>query len=487
MAEEMNRILLADDTADHASFVMQTVNARFPSVAVDTALSKARFLELLGGKSYSLMLVKCTLGWERAGDILKYCIKSGHDLPVIIIGDCEHEEGAIELMREGAEDYVLKTEQFAVTLPVVMEKVFQKHLEITEKKRLELQLKNSEKMYRSLIESMHDGVCMVNRDFQIVLANKYMLNQLKGETDEIVGKRCFEVLQKSSKPCDGKEHPCPTREVIRTGKPASVTHYRLSQSGDRVPEEMNAYPIFNEKGEITHIVEVVRDITERKKMEEKILHQEKLSVLIEMAGATAHELNQPLTVILPTVEHALTKIASGHRLTKDLTLLQKQCLRMADLVRKISEITTYQTKPYVGALKIIDIDKSSQPATIQDVSSPQQVLTSLLDALHRYSLIITDAGGTITFFNQYSEHLLGYKAEDLVHKKNVLFFSKKEHTAKTMADSRAPALKKGYWERKKTVITREGAEIDIDLCFAPLKDAQSQVTGFVGIAQHAAP
>ena len=79
---------------------------------------------------------------------------------------------------------------------------------------------------------------------------------------------------------------------------------------------MNAYPIFNEEGDITHVVEVVRDISKRKKMEEQILKQEKLSVLIEMAGATAHELNQPLTVILPTLEQALTQVDKHHPLFK---------------------------------------------------------------------------------------------------------------------------------------------------------------------------
>jgi PAS domain S-box-containing protein len=368
-----------------------------------------------------------------------------------------------------------------------MEKVFQKHRESKEKKYLELQLKNSEKRYRTLIESMHDGVCMVNRDFQIVLANQSLLHHLRGETDEVMGKRCYEVLQKSSKPCAGEKHPCPTREVLRTGKPASVTHSHLSKSGDEVFEEMHAYPIFNEEGEITHVVEVMKDITERKKLEERILQQEKLSVLIEMAGATAHELNQPLTVILPTVEHSLSKIDEHHPLYRDLTTVQKQSLRMADLVKKISEITTYKTKPYVGSIQIIDIDKASQPSTTQETTTvPHDVLQSLLTAMNQYSVIITDAHGIITYFNKYSEELLGYSAEEVVYKKDVLFFSKRDAEVKSIEDCRAPAIQKGYCVRKKTVITQAGNEIDIDLCFAPLKDNTSRIAGFLGIARHTA-
>jgi PAS domain S-box-containing protein len=204
-----------------------------------------------------------------------------------------------------------------------------------------------------------------------------------------------------------------------------------------------------------------------------------------MAGATAHELNQPLTVILPTLENALSKIDEHHPLHRDITTVHKQSLRMADLVKKISEITTYQTKPYVGSVQIIDIDKASQPSTTKKTTTaPYDALQSLLSALNQYSVIITDTQGIITYFNKSSEELLGYTAEEVVYKKDVLFFSKRESGVKSFEDSRAPAIQKGYCKRKKTVITQAGNEIDIDLCFAPLKDNTFRITGFLGVAQH---
>ena len=156
---------------------------------------------------------------------------------------------------------------------------------------------------------------------------------------------------------------------------------------------------------------------------------------------------------------------------------------MADLVKKISEITTYKTKPYVGNIQIIDIARASQPSKIFEPN----LIKSLLTALDEYSVIITDKSGLITYFNKYSEELLGYSAQEVIFKKDVLFFSKKEPQVKTIAESRSPAIEKGYCKRKKTVISQAGKEIEIDLCFAPLKDNQSRITGFLGIAKHATP
>jgi PAS domain S-box-containing protein len=282
------------------------------------------------------------------------------------------------------------------------------------------------------------------------------------------------------------EHSCPSREVFRTGKPVNVIHSHFDKNGEKVYTEINAHPIKDEKGKIIHAVEIMRDITEKKIMEANLLKQEKLSVLIEMAGATAHELNQPLSVILPRIEMLLDKIDSKDSIFRELNIINKESIRMAALIKKIGEITTYQTKPYVENVKIIDIDQSSQiSAPPEAPQNSQALMDSLLTTLNNYSTIITDLDGTIRYFNKSSEDLLGYAAEEVVNKRDVLLFSKFEEATpeKGITECRAPALNKGYAERKKTVITKSGKEVKIDLCFAPLKDKESHIAGFVGIAR----
>ena len=372
MEKVITKICVLSDNEE--STVETLLQKSFPGVLVDTLSSEGNYLHTIRGKNYSIILSECSLKNKNSLDVLDAIQKMECEVPVIVLGECENEEIAIESMRKGAYDYILKTEKFTNTLPIVVERTFKKYLEGKGKKLLELKLKNSEKRYRTLIESMHDGVFMVNRDLQIVMANRSLIDQLKGKMDEVVGKRCHEVLQKTSRPCEGKEHPCPTREVFNTGKPVSVIHCHLSRSGDNMFEEVNAYPIINEKGEVTHAVEVLRDITEKKKMEEKMLEQEKLSVLMEMAGATAHELNQPLAVILPRMERSLARVKEHATLHKEMTAIYEQCVRMADLIKKISEITTYKTKPYVGDVNIIDIDEASQPFTVNHTHSLHNLL-----------------------------------------------------------------------------------------------------------------
>ena len=103
------------------------------------------------------------------------------------------------------------------------------------------------------------------------------------------------------------------------------------------------------------LLAVTRDISHRKQMEKERLRSEKLSGVLEMAGATCHELNQPLQIIYCLIDRLLEENPQDETI-KDL---EKQILRMKDITDKVNSITSYETKDYVRGSKIIDIEKAS--------------------------------------------------------------------------------------------------------------------------------
>ncbi len=108
-------------------------------------------------------------------------------------------------------------------------------------------------------------------------------------------------------------------------------------------------------GEEKCLLAVTRDITHRKRMEKEQLYREKLQGVLEMAGATCHELNQPLQIIYCLLDRLLEE-NPGHPTLKEL---EKQIFRMKNITDKVNRITSYETKDYVRGSKIIDIDKAS--------------------------------------------------------------------------------------------------------------------------------
>ncbi|SLM30838.1 hypothetical protein MTBBW1_250009 [Desulfamplus magnetovallimortis] len=93
--------------------------------------------------------------------------------------------------------------------------------------------------------------------------------------------------------------------------------------------------------------------------QETILKQERLKVLLEMAGATAHELNQPLMTLLGTIELIHMTQDVPETILGHFNNIEKSARRIADIVSKIQKIRQYQTKQYLHDVSIIDLTESS--------------------------------------------------------------------------------------------------------------------------------
>ncbi len=98
-----------------------------------------------------------------------------------------------------------------------------------------------------------------------------------------------------------------------------------------------------------------------KQVQEKLVDQEKKIAIMELAGAAAHELNQPLTVIncqIKLLEESLEeqKIPPG----REIEIINESVQKMTEIIRKIGNITKYKTKDYLLGEKIIDLDQASE-------------------------------------------------------------------------------------------------------------------------------
>ncbi len=93
-------------------------------------------------------------------------------------------------------------------------------------------------------------------------------------------------------------------------------------------------------------------------IQNKMMEQEKLQAILEMAGAVCHEFNQPLQIICGYCELLKDYLESNSKSRKYIEVICKEVSKLGSLTRDVMNITEYETKPYLNS-KIVDIKRSS--------------------------------------------------------------------------------------------------------------------------------
>ena len=107
-------------------------------------------------------------------------------------------------------------------------------------------------------------------------------------------------------------------------------------------------------GEEECLIAMARDITDRHRAQQEQLSREKLEGVLEIAGATCHEINQPLQHMYLLLNEAMNE--NPHM--KSLQEVKKQCDRIKEITQKMESITVCESTEYVGGQKMVDIYQS---------------------------------------------------------------------------------------------------------------------------------
>lgn len=156
---------------------------------------------------------------------------------------------------------------------------------ISERKRVEQSLSEKEAQMRAILDATIDRIRYVDKDMRIIWANKTMGAMVGMSSEELVGRRCYELFFDSETPCVG----CPTLKAAKTHRPErAVMHHSWIKGIDR-DTYWDAYsvPIRNDHGgDIEGFIQIARDISEMKKtMETLRLKEETLRAILTASPA----------------------------------------------------------------------------------------------------------------------------------------------------------------------------------------------------------
>jgi PAS domain S-box-containing protein len=173
----------------------------------------------------------------------------------------------------------------------------------------------------TVINSVDDGIVVLDPGRNIIAANDAFLKRVGASRDAIPGCHCREL---GATACSVGN--CPAVACLANGERQVRICERRTAEGAVAWEEVHASPILDSGGHLTHIVEVWRDISERRAAEARLADSHRLASLGILASGFSHELNTPLATVLMCVEGIL-RDAGDDRLRDSASIAREQILR----------------------------------------------------------------------------------------------------------------------------------------------------------------
>ncbi len=195
-------------------------------------------------------------------------------------------------------------------------------------------IKESEERYRTVVEGAMEGVVVIAEDHHLTYANKMMAEIVGYSPEELAGMDFRKFLDEESKNRvanyflqRSKTEKLPPRYEFRI----------IRKDGEIRNVEINSTFMVDSKGNL-NTVSFVKDITEKKKMEEQLLQAEKLRALAEMASGVAHDFNNALAAILGNTQLLLYNV-QDEELRETLKTIEKVTRDSAQTVRRLQDFT----------------------------------------------------------------------------------------------------------------------------------------------------
>jgi PAS domain S-box-containing protein len=258
--------------------------------------------------------------------------------------------------------------------------------DITDRKKTEEELRESEEKFRSINDAAHDAIIMINYMGLIISWNKAAQRMFGYKKEEVIGQPIEEFLI----PERYRQAHLATFPKFKGKKPKDVAKSNLeiialSKTGKEIPIEISIAPVELEGK--WNVIGIIRDITERKEAEDErrklgqqLSQAQKMEAVGTLAGGIAHDFNNILGAILGFSELALRKLPKTHPIREDIESVYESGIRAKDLVKRILAFSRRTEKKYKPlqlepiveeAIKFL---RSSLPTTIDIVKSIEKQL-----------------------------------------------------------------------------------------------------------------
>ena len=327
MSDKYTKILLIEDNPSYARLVqkMLAVSSQV-EYQIECADRLSTGLEYLVKGEIDVVLLDLGLPDSKGLDTLDKVCAWAPAVPIVVLTGIDDETLAVQAVRQGAQDYLVKGDIDSKTMWRVMRYAI-------ERKWVEEALRKSEEKYHTLYESSKDGIAFFDMQGNLLEANPAFLDML-GYTMEEIKKLNYQQL--TPKKWHEMEADIVEKQIVTKGYSNEYEKEYVRKDGTLLPITTRLWLISDEQGNPAGMWAIIRDISEQKKMQLQLVLAEKMTALGTMAAGVAHELLNPMMGMLNFAQYCLKHTTEDDPRHPVLQDIERETRRCVDIVRNLT-------------------------------------------------------------------------------------------------------------------------------------------------------
>lgn len=274
-------------------------------------------------------------------------------------------------------------------------------------------LEEREQLFQAVLDGFPEAIEIIDQNFNVLYINAAASRRSPGiiEGNSYLGEKCHQVFYNKKEPC----HYCPALKTFESGEAGYVLLKDVNvRTNQGCFEELLLVPVKpdrNVSGEgVKWVVEIAKDVTREKEMEQQLISSERLVAIGEMAASIAHEFNNPLGIVLGFAQDLLTEVEPSDSRYTSLKIIEEEARRCKKIMRDLMEFgrptpaqfTYVETRELLQ--KAVDLISSQaqkhnirtsinfQPDLPQIWADPQQVMQVLVNLCFNAIEAMPDGG-----------------------------------------------------------------------------------------------
>jgi PAS domain S-box-containing protein len=280
------RVLYVEDSARDAALCRRQLEQAGYRPIVDVVASPEEFENALRQQTYDVVLADYNLPDWSGMEALQMLQRDGRDIPFILVTGTVGEETAVECIKQGATDYVLKDRQ--ARLPLAIERALDEK-RVREERR---QAERSRDLLAAIVQSSDDAIVGADLDGRIVSWNRGAERIYGFIADEIRGRSVSVLFLPHSEELQSVKQAFQRGENLDRHETKGVR-----EDGAVIDVSVTISRIQSDAGNFAGASMIARDITEHKRLQQEFCVSQKMDAIGRLAAGVAHDFNNLLTVI----------------------------------------------------------------------------------------------------------------------------------------------------------------------------------------------